>query len=92
MNPNDSLKDEAFIHDCKVITTNHADLSILESLLTIDTINEFPKLSLLVFQAMRPIMPIFMNNYIQILDKCERAALLKFDHLDKSKKLENNDN
>lgn len=37
-------------------------------------------------------MPIFMNNYIQILDKCERAALLKFDHLDKSKKLENNDN
>ena len=40
---------------------------------------------------MRPIMPIFMNNYIQILEKCERAQLFKFDHLDKNKKQENND-
>ena len=35
---------------------------------------------------MRPIMPIFMNNYLQILERCERASLFQFDHLNKGGK------
>ena len=43
------------------------DLSILKKLLTIETIIEFPKLSLMVYEAIKPYIWIFDNQFISFV-------------------------
>ena len=57
------------------------NLSILTKLLTMDTLREYPKLSLIVYEAIKPYVPIFDNTFISFIDICERFKLIDFNFL-----------
>jgi hypothetical protein len=46
-----------------------------------DTLREYPKLSLIVYEAIKPYVPIFDNQFISFIDVCQRSRLIDFDVL-----------
>ena len=63
------------------------NLSILKKLLTMDTIKQYPKLSLIVYEAIKPYVPIFDNQFISFIDICQKFRLIDFEILKMNKTL-----
>ena len=45
--------------------------------MTIDLISEFPKLSLLAYEALHDYMEVFDNDYVSFLKQCQRHRLIE---------------
>jgi hypothetical protein len=48
-------------------------LHVLKPLFTMQAIKNIPKLSLLVWSTLKPLMPIFSNPYLSLLPLCNSA-------------------
>jgi len=58
--------------------TNFPNLSNLLPLLTMSTINQYPKLCLLLYESLKPFICIFDNEYLSFIDFCTKHKLLDF--------------
>ena len=58
---------------------NFPNLSNLSPLLTMKTITHYPKLSLLLYDSLKPFMCIFDNEYLSFIDLCTKEKLLDFN-------------
>lgn len=56
------------------------NLSSLSPLLTMKTIGHYPKLSLLLYDSLKPFMCIFDNEYLSFIDVCSKEKLLDFNN------------
>ena len=59
----------------------YPNLSVLKPLLTMFTIQNYPKLSLMIYEALKPYIEIFDNQYISFIDLCTKHKLIDFDAL-----------
>lgn len=57
--------------------TLYPSLQNLESLLTIDLIRDYPKLSLLAYEALHEYIDVFDNTFVSFLKQCERHKLIE---------------
>ena len=62
-------------------TTKNPDLSVLKPLLTMGTIQQYPKLSLMIYEALKPNVQIFDNEYMSFVDICTKNKLIDFNVL-----------
>jgi hypothetical protein len=56
-------------------------LHVLKPLFTMQAIKNIPKLSLLVWCTLKPLMPIFSNPYFSLLPLCHNANLIDFNRI-----------
>jgi len=54
----------------------YPNLQNLKNLLTIDLMTEFPKLSLLAYEALHDYMEVFDNDYVSFLKQCQLHRLI----------------
>ena len=61
------------------LQSNFPNLSNLLPLLTMSTINQYPKLCLLLYESLKPFICIFDNEYLSFIDFCTKHKLLDFN-------------
>ena len=62
----------------------YPDLSVLKPLLTMTTIQSHSKLSLMIYDALKPYIEIFDNEYMSFIEICTKFKLVDFSVLDYS--------
>ena len=55
----------------------YPNLQVLKNLLTIDSIRDYPKLSLLAYEALHPYMEVFDNEYVSFFKQCLKHNLIE---------------
>ena len=69
------MSEDAYMQE----SSNFPNLSSLSPLLTMKTITHYPKLSLLLYDSLKPFMCIFDNEYLSFIDLCTKEKLLDFN-------------
>lgn len=55
------------------------NISVLKHLITIQTIQWYPRLALLVFDALLPYIEVFDNHFISFIELCQDSHLIVKD-------------
>ena len=57
-------------------SNKYPNISVLKHLINIQTIQKYPRLALLVFDALLPYIEIFDNGFISFSDLCQEQSLI----------------
>lgn len=59
----------------------YPDLSALKPLLTMVTIKQYSKLSMMIYEALKPYIQIFDNEFISFIDLLSKKQLIDLNHI-----------
>ena len=66
----------------------YPNLQVLKNLLTVDLIRNYPKLSLIAYEALHEYIEIFDNEFVSFFKQCQRHKLIERVHKNKQGALE----
>lgn len=60
----------------------YPNMSVLSNMLTIQTVNQYPKLAILIFEVLQPYIEVFNNKYISFWKLCQQQKIIDQSNFD----------